>query len=207
MKKKILLYGASGHGLVIADILGLKREWSFVGFVDDDPAKASEVLGSKKSLPSLMKQGVKWALVSMGDNRVRMKIAVELSRMGFKLATAVHPAATIAGDVELGEGTVIMAEVAINPKSRLGRNVIVNTGATIDHHAQIEDGVHVGPGAHLAGNVRIGAGTLIGVGAAVIQGISIGTHSIVGAGAVVIRDIPDSCTVVGNPARPIKRRA
>jgi acetyltransferase-like isoleucine patch superfamily enzyme len=41
----------------------------------------------------------------------------------------------------------------------------------------------------------------------VIQGVRIGCDAIVGAGAVVLSDVPDSCTVVGVPARPIQVRA
>jgi len=37
-----------------------------------------------------------------------------------------------------------------------------------------------------------------------IQGITVGNYSIVGAGAVVIKDIPEKCTAVGSPAKPIK---
>ena len=36
--------------------------------------------------------------------------------------------------------------------------------------------------------------------------VTIGENSIVGAGAVVVRDVPDNCTVVGNPAQIIKRK-
>ena len=36
--------------------------------------------------------------------------------------------------------------------------------------------------------------------------VIIGENSVVGAGAVVVRDVPDNCTVVGNPAEIIKRK-
>ena len=36
------------------------------------------------------------------------------------------------------------------------------------------------------------------------QGKSIGRNSIIGAGAVIVSDIPDNCTAVGVPAKPIK---
>ncbi len=48
-----------------------------------------------------------------------------------RLAAVVHPAASVGRDVEIGEGTVVMAGCVINSGARVGRNVIVNTGATI----------------------------------------------------------------------------
>jgi len=50
----------------------------------------------------------------------------------------------------------------------------------------------------------IGHHVSIYTGAIVIGGISIGNHVNIGAGAVVVKDVPDFCTVVGNPGRIIK---
>ena len=33
----------------------------------------------------------------------------------------------------------------------------------------------------------------------------IGNNVVVGAGCVVVHDVPDNCTVVGNPARVVKQ--
>ncbi|TIW04883.1 MAG: sugar O-acetyltransferase, partial [Mesorhizobium sp.] len=41
--------------------------------------------------------------------------------------------------------------------------------------------------------------------AVILAGISIGAGAIVGAGAVVTRNVPPNTTVVGNPARPVRR--
>ena len=37
----------------------------------------------------------------------------------------------------------------------------------------------------------------------VIGGVRIGNNVNIGAGAVVTKDVPDNCTVIGNPARII----
>src|SRR5689334_11155324 len=55
-------------------------------------------------------------------------------------------------------------------------------------------------------HVDIGHDVWIGHGAIVLPGRSIGTGAVVAAGAVVTKDVPPYTIVVGNPARPIKRR-
>ena len=52
---------------------------------------------------------------------------------------------------------------------------------------------------------RIGGGAQSGLGATILPGRTIGARAIVGAGAVVTRDVPDGVTVVGSPARPLRR--
>jgi acetyltransferase EpsM len=97
-----------------------------------------------------------------------------------------------------------MAGVIVNASVEIGNHCIINTAAVIEHDCTIKDYVHICPNATLAGNVTIGEGAQIGVGAKVIQGVKIGKWSIIGAGAVVTKDIPDNCTAVGIPAKPIK---
>lgn len=51
----------------------------------------------------------------------------------------------------------------------------------------------------------IGDNVWIAANATVIGGILIGSNTIIGGGAVVVHDIPENCTVAGNPARIISQ--
>ena len=51
----------------------------------------------------------------------------------------------------------------------------------------------------------IGDDVKIFTGAIVFGGITIGNHVTIGAGAVVSKNVPDNCTVVGNPAYIVKK--
>jgi phosphonate metabolism protein (transferase hexapeptide repeat family) len=54
--------------------------------------------------------------------------------------------------------------------------------------------------------VTIGHDVWIGHGVVILPGRSIGMGAVVGAGAIVTRDVEPYTVVVGNPARPVKRR-
>ena len=200
MDNSITLYGASGHGKVIIDILnssGIKVK----SVIDDNP-KLESILGipvtktSDFDISSLGK-----TIISIGNNKIRKKLSKSLIA---DFAKAIHPSAVISPNSSIGEGTVVMARVAINPDVIIGKHCIINTNATIEHDSLIADFVHICPGVSLAGNVTIGEGTQVGIGAAVIQGISIGKWVTIGAGAVLLNDIPDYAVVVGNPGKIIK---
>ena len=51
----------------------------------------------------------------------------------------------------------------------------------------------------------IGDDVKIFTGATIFGGINIGNHVTIGAGSVVSKDVPDNCTVIGNPAYIVKK--
>lgn len=200
MENSIIVYGASGHGKVIVDLL--KKSKIQVKAIIDDTPKFNELLGQP-----IQKAGeFEWisnekVILAIGNNRVRKKLAGILN---VSFVTIVHPTAIISDFTNIAEGTVVMAGAILNSDVKIGKHCIINTGAIIEHDCIIEDFVHVSPNASLAGGVKIGEGTQVGIGAVIIQGIKIGKWATIGAGAVIIRDVPDNAVVVGNPGRIIK---
>jgi acetyltransferase EpsM len=205
--EKIVIYGASGHGRVVCDIIREEGRYEVAGFLDDGkdfPAGLFEglpVLGGKEILPSLKNEGIRWAIAAIGDGANRLRVSGLLLNGGLMLAKAVHPSVHLARGVFIGEGTVIAAGAIINPGSRIGDNAIINTGAIVDHDCLVGDGAHICPGACLAGGVRVGRLAWVGLGSRVIQNVSIGEGAVIGAGAVVLKDVPDGATAIGVPAR------
>ena len=182
----MILFGASGHAKVIIDILegnGVQVEKIY----DDNP-RTDNIFGI----------GVEHSS-QIGENRKKIS-----EKYKFQYQIAVHKTATISVHSKIGEGTVVMANVAVNPSVEIGKHCIINTGAVLEHDCKISDFAHISPNVALAGNVEVGEGTHVGIGASVIQGIKIGKWATIGAGAVVIKDVPDFAVVVGSPARIIK---
>lgn len=193
------LYGASGHGKVIAEILE-DLQWPITAFVDDNCLLES--LLDYTILPSSDLRLGADMVISIGNNEVRKRIVEKQS--AFNFLTVISPKANISRRSSIGRGTVVMMGATVNSEVAIGEHCIINTNASIDHDCRIADYVHLSPNATLAGNVNVGEGTHIGIGAAVIQGVKIGQWCTIGAGAVVIKDVPDYAVVVGNPARIIK---
>lgn len=192
------LFGASGHGKVIKEIIEACGG-SVTAFVDDN-----KQVNTCAGLPVLHDaEGLSPMIVSIGVCRIRKMIVERLktSATPVSFVTAIHPSAVVSPSAQIGEGTVVMAGAVINADAKIGKHCIVNTGATVDHDCVIEDYCHIAPGAHVSGGTHIGEGTWIGVGSSVIQCLNIGANCMIGAGSVVVRDIPDNVTAFGNPCK------
>lgn len=211
MTRKLVIWGASGHAKVVADIIRLTGEYEIVGFLDNiNPERygmdfyGSRILGGEDQLEQLLDRGIDNIILGFGDCAARLRLSELVISRGFKLVSAIHPSSIIASDVRILPGTVVAAGAVINTASRIGANVIINTAASVDHDCEIADGAHICPGVHLAGNVKVGKGAWVGIGACVINRVSIGSGAYIGAGAVVVDDIPDHVVAYGNPAK-VKR--
>lgn len=200
--QKVILYGAGGHGKVLADAIGLDPTCTLLGFIDDSRSGdvlGYPILGGMEALEKLMKQGVH-CIVAIGDCAGRAKIQAMLEEKGFGMATVIHPSATISRSARIGAGSAILAHANVGPDAELGKGCIVNTGASVDHDCMIADFTHIAPGAHVAGGVRIGRQTFVGIGSSVRELCTIGSNVTIGAGAAVVSNIPNAVTALGVPA-------
>ncbi|MEZ5566174.1 MAG: acetyltransferase [Gammaproteobacteria bacterium] len=204
----LLIVGAGGHGRVVADAAMESGRWSSLAFLDDSPQESVilglPVIGGLESYFNSQDVATDF-IIAIGNCRLRMQLIDHGIKAGLNLPALVHPAAWVSRHASIGAGSVILGQAVIQAGAVIGKGCIINTSATVDHDCRLGDGVHVCPGAHVAGDVMIGARAWIGIGSAVRDGLSIGADAIVGAGAAVAADVGDDTTVVGVPARPIKR--
>ena len=207
MLKKVVIIGAGGHAKVIADMIEKSGD-EIVGFLDDNKKKGTTIIKEYKVLgdfnnrfPLAIANSDYEFIIAIGDNKKREEIS---HSPNLKFYTAIHPSAQIGLDVEIKEGTVIMANACINSSAKIGKHCIINTGAIIEHDNIIEDFVHISPNVALGGTVKIGKNTHVGIGSIIKNNITICENCKIGAGAVVVKDIKEEGTYVGVPAKGIK---
>ena len=200
--KDLIIVGAGGHGRVIADIAQKRGEYDNIAFLDDGQVKESlglPVIGQTCDMEKYIRKAD--IFVAIGNNIVREQLIEKLLGLGASIPTLIHPNAVVASSVEVGRGTCIMAGAVVNPCAKIGKGVILNTNGVIDHDCIVEDYAHVSVGAQLAGMVHVGRKTFLGIGSAVKNNVSICANCMIGAGAVVVKDIEESGTYIGVPAK------
>jgi len=196
MGKRIYIYGASGHGLVVEDI-AKACGYAETIFIDDgnNGYPCFEEIKENNNIP---------VAFGIGSNKIRAKLFKKVQEAGFEIVTLIHPSAIVLSSAIIKKGTVVMPNVVINSNVSIGKGVILNTSSVIEHECIIEDFVHISPSVSLAGNVKVAEFTHIGIGTSCVQDLSIGKNCIIGAGSVVVKDINNNKKAFGNPCKEIE---
>jgi sugar O-acyltransferase (sialic acid O-acetyltransferase NeuD family) len=211
--RPVLVIGAGGHGVVVADAL-LAAGCEVLGFLDRDPGKQHvkhgnlALIGTDSALARYSPDAVQLAngIGSTRSMQLRRDVFVRLRSEGWSFVTVVHPRAVVSDWARLAAGAQVMAGAVVQAGAAIGENSIVNTAAVVDHDCSVEAHCHIAPGATLSGGVHVGEMSHVGTGATIIEGRRLGAGTLVGAGAVVVRDSQPGETLVGVPARARSER-
>ena len=126
----------------------------------------------------------------------------------------ISAGATIGANCNFGQNVFVASNVI------LGENVKVQNNVSIYDAVVCEDDVFLGPSMVFTNVINprsavnrkseyakthVGKGASIGANATIVCGHDIGEYAFIGAGAVVTKNVPDNCTVVGVPAKIIKK--
>lgn len=199
----LIVFGAGGHGRVVAEAAMLEGRWHSI-----QASARSLPSGQRELLPGINLLDVDAVLaldpaihIAIGNNQAREKEAMAWGHG--RLASVVHPAATVSLFSSMALGCFVAASAVVGPMAVVGMGVIVNHGAVIDHDVEVGAFSHIAPNASLGGHAKVGQRVLIGSGAVVLPSVVIGNDVTVGAGSVVSADLLEPGTYTGIPARKI----
>lgn len=210
---EIAIFGAGGFGREVKTIIDAINKisinkYNFIGFFDDGIEINTQinnfpVLGGVKELNSWKSELA--LVIAIGTPSIKTAILKKIINPQINYPTIIHPKASISDDfVKIGNGCVICEGTIITCNIEIGDFVILNLLCTVGHDSIIGDYCAFMPSVNISGEVNIRNGVYVGTGAKIINQLEIGSNTIVGAGAVVSKSLPNNCTAVGIPAKPIK---
>ena len=210
--KSVVVLGAGGTGLYIAACIERSNGFKFTGFLDDDEIKQSKgyegfpVLGGLKSWRSLDNNPFFInSLYSVKKMQIFRSIVESIQIPDERWATIVDSRATVCSGVKIKSGSFVGPGSVIEPASVIGPRCALLGNVYVAHHSMLEEYVVCANSVSIAGGVHIGRATYVGANASIHEYVEICSFATIGMGAVVLEHVPEGVTVIGNPAKPLKR--
>jgi sugar O-acyltransferase (sialic acid O-acetyltransferase NeuD family) len=142
------------------------------------------------------------ALIAVGNPADKKAILAKLPEKTI-FWSYISPRAYV-GKIEIGAGSIICAGTIVTVDVKIGNHVHLNLNTTVGHDSVIGDFVTTAPNVNISGNVNIGNGVYLGTASCIREKLSICEDAIIGMNASVVKDILESGTYVGIPAKKIK---
>lgn len=172
-KPGLLILGAGGYGLAVAEAAELSGQWQEIMFADDRWPETQHVDGYNivtniASLNQLETTHFQ-AIVAVGNNALRQQWQQTLRALGIELTSVIHPHSMISPTAQIGLGVSVMAGCIISRKTVINDGVILNIGTLLDHDVVIEEFAHLSVGVKVAGGQTIAAHSFLEVGTCILH--------------------------------------
>ena len=183
------IYGAGGHGRVLYSILKENAQKVFIVFDKNAKSFFDDIRVAEFSMNQLNQNSL---LLAIGNNKIRKDLACSISAQYGKV---ISQSAYVYENVQIGDGTSIIAGAVININAKIGEHVIINSNAVVEHDVVIHDFVHIAQAAVCSGGAEIGEGTYIGLGAVIMSGVKVGAWCTISPNSVVTINLTDNSVV------------
>ena len=204
--KKICIFGSGGFAKEVY-WLAFQCGQRIDAFIDIQ--SGGEYNGTKIENDDYFDPNDHTAVIAVGNPKLREKIANKLllKYSSDIFTTLVSPFANVmAPNVKIGIGSVICANCILTCDIELGAWSQLNLATTIGHDTRTGEFFTTAPGVHISGKVNAGKRVYLGTNASVIEDIDICDDVLVGANACVAKDIVESGTYVGTPAKKMEKK-
>ena len=211
---KVFIFGVGGHARVLLSEISQFDKNKLVIFVASSEYENHEITINNKNYPVINNYSdletqyddLSCGLVGIGSIEKRISIVSEVDKIlpSFNWMTMISKNSIVAKDVEIKEGTVVIAGCIINAGTQIGKHCIINTKASIDHDNILGDYINISPTVVTGGGVKIGDHSDIGIGSTIINNINIDHDVVIGGHSFVNRDCISNSMYLGTPAKKIK---
>ncbi len=208
--KEVVIFGAGKIAEVVFDYVTHDADLRVAAFcVDAEYRQGEQLLGlplvAFEDLPRLFSPDRFELLMAIGYhgcNRLRRQKFEQAKAVGYRLASYRSSRAWVAASATVGEGSILLDHVSVEPKASLGCNTMLWSGAVVGHHAQVGSHVWAAAGAVIGGGAKLGDGCFLGLAAGIGHEVTLGERCLIGANSFVGKDAAAETVLMAPEAVP-----
>lgn len=211
------LYSAGGFAREIRSSLinnlSMFEQGEFeVVYIDDDEATIGTYIHGSKviSYNQFKSLGDKEINIAFADPELRRKKVKRAEEDGLGFFSVSAPSFIKGDNVTVGAGCIFASNTIVTSDATIGDHFHCNIYSYVAHDCTVGNYVTLAPRVSLNGRVIVEDMVYIGSDATILPGKSdapliIGSGAVIGAGALVTKSVASNTTVVGSPAKPLRR--
>ncbi|MFC4347223.1 hypothetical protein ACFO5Q_05140 [Kordiimonas lipolytica] len=218
-KRKLVIFGGNGAGMIAASIAERFYEYEILGFLNDKLEKGT-LVGKNKQFPVL--GGIAdyagflnqpdvdffFAIFGMSNPAGTWELLRSLEIPEDRFPTFIHPLAEVPeGYCKIGYGSLVCAHAALSADVTLAPHVCLMVGSFVGHDTSVGSFTHFATNAVAGASNEIGSGVHMGSNSTTREFVTIGDCSMIGAGSVILKSVEPYSVMVGNPARVIRKNS
>jgi UDP-3-O-[3-hydroxymyristoyl] glucosamine N-acyltransferase len=154
--RNLIIVGAGQYSKVASEIAE-STGFETIAFLDDN---ASNAIGTLSDMRKYVGDYC-YAIVAIGNSKLRRQLLEELEECGYTIATLIHPRAYVSPSAFIMKGCIIEPMVVIQTGAILETGVFASAGSIVNHDCVIGEVCHLDVGSVLKSNSTIPSGTKI----------------------------------------------
>lgn len=209
--KNLIIIGARGYGREVYNLAvqctGFGKEYIVKGFLDDKTDALDDFVGYPEILGNVEDYVIEESDIftcALGNVKWKKHYVNLILSKGGEFISLVHPTTIINFNVKIGKGLIVFMYSIISNDCLVGDFVTIQGFVAIGHDSEIGNWVHLNAYSFIGGYSFIGDEVTLNTRATVLPKVKVGKNAVVGAGSVVLRNVLESTTVFGVPAKKIE---
>lgn len=217
MRKKIIVLGGIGIGLIASYIIDQYPDMELIGFLNDNEPIGKEIgdferkikiIGTSEDVSKFLEDEDVYFFIAYIVMKNKEKVYKKIKELGIpedRFVNLIHPSSIVPeGYCKLGKGVLVAPLAQLSPDTILEDKCIMLANSFLGHNSTMGEFSSIATNSVVGAHVEIGKGVHIGSNATIREKVKIGNYSFVGMGSVVLEDVPDYAIVIGNPAKILR---
>jgi len=137
--KRLLIVGAGQYGMVTKETAEAMNCFEQINFLDDNNPIAIGKISQYKEFVN----EYKYAIVAIGNSKLRLELTEQLETCGYEIAKIISPMSYVSKSANLHKGCIVEAMAVINTEAEIGMCCFISAAAVVNHNSIIGDGCHI----------------------------------------------------------------